>query len=481
MTQAPVCPGLNQIAFSVIDLRRTEEFFIDGLGFLPAGGSALLMSGPIAGQVMGIPGAASYAWWAVGRNAWFQLEMFQFKRPIAKLMPADFRPCDTGYTRIGVHVHDFDTALANLTRIGTEPLGPTLGPAGQRRACVRSPDGVYVEIMEEDPLPQAEGSERPGCPVAVRSVTLSTPDFDASVAYLSAVNGKGPEEIALHTPEHEALWGLAGASCRRAVFRSGDVLVEVVQYLDPVGRPWPRDYRICDQGILNICYGQRSRADHTTVYQRALDFGARPNRKPFHFDRGGVVYISDQLGFSVEVNWVTPGSRDIKYGFEPITPREKRPQPDNRRVAGAVTIAASADHVWTILSDQNSMSEWCGFDSVRRIQDGFTEPDGVGSERLMQGKPGKIIEQITGVEPGRCIRYRVIQGGPVIYHQGEIRLEPVNGGCEVRWSIRFRSRYPLLGAVLRPVMQKMLDKMLEQGLKPYAEPRRRRNGLGRIN
>ncbi len=469
MTAAPFCPGLNQIAFSVIDLRRAEEFFVDGLGFLPAGGSALLMSGPIAGRVMGIPGAASYAWWAVGRNSWFQLELFQFKRPIAKLMPADYRPCDTGYTRIGVHVHDFDATLARLVGLGREPLTAPGGPAGQRRVCVRSPDGVYVEIMEEDPLPQPEGSERAGCQVAVRSVTLSTPNFEASVAYLTAINGKGPQQIDLHTPEHESLWGLAGASCKRAVFRCGDILMEVVQYLDPVGKPWPKGYRICDQGILNIAYGQRSREQHNSVYQRAIDFGARPNRKPFHFDKGGVVYMNDQIGFSVEIMWVTPGSRDTKYGFEPISPRNKRPQPDNRRVDGAVTIAAPVEQVWAILSDQNSMSRWCGFDAVHRIHDGFTEPDGVGSQRLMEGKPGRIIEQITGIEPGRCIRYRVIEGGPVIYHQGEIRLERVNGGCEVRWSICFRSRYPLLGAVLRPVMQKMLDGMLKDGLKSYAE------------
>lgn len=461
-------PPLGQIAFSVIDLRRTEAWFHDGLGFLPAGGSIFMMSGPMAARVQGVPGAASCAWWMVGRNSWFQFELFQFRRPIAKLMPADFRPCDIGYTRIGVHVIDFEAALANLARLGSAPLAPPVGERGRRRACVRNPDGVYVEIMEDDPLPQPAGSERSACPVAVRSVTMSTPDLEASVAYLTAVNGKGPEEIALHAPEHEAIWGLPGATCKRAVFRSGDILVEVVQYQDPVGKPWPAGYRICDQGILNIAYGTRLQSDHRRIFARATAFGARPNCKPFYFDGGGVVYMNDALRFSVELVCVPKGSKDVKYGFEPL-PRDERPQHDKLRVTGSARIAAPAERVWKILCDQNAMSKWIGFDTVRRTKDGTPDADGYGAERFMKGKPGTVVEQITGVEPGKRIRYRVIEGGPIMFHNGEVALRPDGEGCVVDWTIRCRSRIPFAGGLLRPVMQKMLDKMLSQGLKPYAE------------
>ncbi len=85
-------PLLNQIAFSVVDLRLTERWFREGFGLLPAGGSRALMRGPLAANVQGLPRAASTCWWRAGRNTWFQLELFQFERPIAKLMRADFRP-----------------------------------------------------------------------------------------------------------------------------------------------------------------------------------------------------------------------------------------------------------------------------------------------------------------------------------------------------------------------------------------------------
>lgn len=466
MAESNYHPPLNQIAFSVVDLRRTERWFREGLGFLPAGGSRLMMSGPLAAKVQGLPGAASTCWWLVGSNPWFQLELFQFRQPVARLMPPHFRPSDIGYTRIGVHVADFDATLRNFAALGSEPLAPPLGTAGRRRACVRNPDGVYVEIMEDDPLPGSPRGRQ--CAATMRSVTLSTPDLDASVAYLTAILGHGPEDLPLHGPEHEALWRMAGARCKRAVFQAGDVVVEVVQYTNPLGEPWPAGYRICDQGILNIAFGAHNKRDQLQVYRRAMAFGARPNAKPTHIPGAGVVYVNDTLGFSVEILWIRPGLSDRRWGFVP-QPIDKRPAPDNRRVSATVRIAAPVDKVWQVLTQHNAMGRWIGFDYVKRTRDGHPEADGYCSERLMRGQPGTVVEQVTGLVSHESIRYRVIAGSPFVFHNGEIALRPTEAGCEVEWTIRFRSKIPMLGAVFRAVMQRMLSKMLQRGLKPYAE------------
>ena len=126
--------------------------------------------------------------------------------------------------------------------------------------CVRNPDGVFVEVMEDDPLAAAPSSMRGRTAgVAARSVTLSVPDLRADRALLrsgrSALRGVDGGAAA---PEHEALWGLAGAHhSQSVVLDAGDVLVELVQYLDPLGKPWPEGHRISDQGILNIAFGYR--------------------------------------------------------------------------------------------------------------------------------------------------------------------------------------------------------------------------------
>ena len=234
-------PRLIQIALSVVDLRDTERWLREGFGFVPAGGSRRMMRGPLPSRIQGLPRVASTCWWLGDRNDWFQIEMFQFERPIARLMPHDARGCDLGYTRVGFWVADFDATLSRLARIGSQPLSDPIGEPGCRRACVRSPDGVFVEIMEDDPLLSRDGQAPASadCPVAVRSVTLSVADLDQSAAFLSDGLGMPASGAALRRPEHEALWGLPGAATRSQVFDAGDVLVEVVQYLDPVGRPRP--------------------------------------------------------------------------------------------------------------------------------------------------------------------------------------------------------------------------------------------------
>ena len=468
MNNSQFQPPLNQIALSVIDIRRTELWFREGLGFLPSGGARHLMSTPIIGSVQGYPWVKSTAWWMVARNSWFQMELWQFQRPVSQLLPADFRPCDIGYTRMGVYVTDFSATLERLAKLDTQPLTEVLGQPGHRRACVRSPDGVFVEIMENDPLPQPPGSER-DCTVAVRSVTISTPDINATTAYLQAVCGSAPESIELHRQEHEALWNLPEATCERVVFCAGDILVEVVQYHNPVGKPWPEGYRIFDQGILNIAFGARNREDHKQVYDRVYATGARPNCRPVHVPGSGVVYMNDALGFSVEILWMAQGRADRNWGFEPM-PLESYPKPDNRRAEAMVTLSAPVGRVWEVLNDQNSMSEWLGFSSVTRVLDGVPEADGYGSERILQGGGmGKVNETITGVEHMRCIRYRVTRGSPFIFHNGIITLKPVGEKTEVTWTIRFRSRIPLLGRVFEGVANRKLKQMLEQGLAPYIE------------
>jgi uncharacterized protein YndB with AHSA1/START domain len=176
----------------------------------------------------------------------------------------------------------------------------------------------------------------------------------------------------------------------------------------------------------------------------------------------------DPLGFSVELTAVPEGRMELKYGFEPQA-RKQRPVHDNVVVSGRVSIAAPAERVWRILCDHNSMSRWSGFPMVRRTFDGTPTPDGRGSARPMKGPPGSFVEQVTDVEPGRRIHYRVIEGGPVVFHNGEIELRPADAQCDVIWTIRCRSRIPLLGGLLRPLLQRMLEKMLNQGLEPYAE------------
>ncbi len=468
MTGRSPAPSLVQVAFSVVDLAATERWFREGLGFWPAGGSRRLMRGPLASSVQGLPRVASTCWWMVDRNEFFQLEMFQFERPAARLMPDDARPCDIGYARIGVWVADFDETLTRLARLGSRALSDPIGPTGERRACVRNPDGVYVEIMEDDPLawrPTAAG--RSACPVAVRSVTLSAPDLARSEAFFRGGLGLQPSDVALRAPEHEALWGLAGARAQGSVLDAGGVLVELVQYVDPVGRPRQAGHKISDQGILNIALGARRKRDHRELYDRATAAGALANRRPVHTPGAGVVYVNDTDDFSVELLRMSE-RLEKRWGFAP-RPAARRPRADTHAIERMIPIAALDWATWDVIADHDRMSEWIGLGSVRRTVDGAPVPDGRGSERLLKLLGIGITEQVVGYEPPISYRYRVTRGSPFLSHQGEIRLRADGDHTQLTWTIRFRPRLPGTGRPLAALLSRLLARVLRTGLRPYTE------------
>jgi len=309
--------GLCQIAFSVQNLQSTHAWYRQVFGFLPAGGTRLFR-GPLTARVQGLPGVISTCWWLVDQQEFFQLEMFEFKRPEVRPLPADWRPCDVGYTTVGLHVSDFGATMARLETAGVRSIAPPLERNGARRVCVRDPEGVLLEILEDDPRqPGLPPRPRPELPVTTRFVTVSVPDLERSRKFFIETLGL-PEArgIALHMPEHEALWGLPGGHRRSSLLWAGDRLIELVQYIDPAGKPWPEGHRISDQGILNIALGFRDKKLFDAVYQRCLRAGYQGNWRPLNLGAWSVVYLNDDQGFSVELLFVRSWY-DGRMGFRP--------------------------------------------------------------------------------------------------------------------------------------------------------------------
>jgi short-subunit dehydrogenase/catechol 2,3-dioxygenase-like lactoylglutathione lyase family enzyme len=340
---------LCQIAVSVTDLRRSQRWYREVLGLEPAGGTNLF-AGPLASMVQGVPRSASTCWWLVDRQDFFQIELFEFRSPMVRPLPADWRPCDIGYTMVSISVVDLERTLERAAAAGTPALTDPLGQAGARRACVRDPDGVLIELMEDDPR-AAEPRERPRqrLDAVTRSVTLSVPDLGRSRRLFADVLGlEVAEGGGLHDPEHEALWGLEGAQRDSIELWADDMLVELVQYTDPPGRPWPPGYRISDQGLLNIAFGFRERAEFEAAHTRCLEAGLRQNGPPLRLGAWSVVYVNDDQGFSVELLHVAPWY-ERQMGFRPrATPKlaplvgrtPVRQRPERRFTKALVTGAA---------------------------------------------------------------------------------------------------------------------------------------------
>jgi short-subunit dehydrogenase/catechol 2,3-dioxygenase-like lactoylglutathione lyase family enzyme len=313
---------LSQIALSVSDLRRTQRWYRDVLGLEPGGGTNLF-AGPLASMVQGVPRSASTCWWLVDRQDFFQVELFEFRSPLVRELRADWRPNDIGYSTVSFWVDDLDATLDRARQTGSEPLKEPIGEPGERRACLRDPDGVLIELMEDDPRSDDPRERpRPQLGVVARAVTLSVPDLERSRRFFADVLGLPVAEgLQLHRPEHEALWGLDGAKRERTCLWADDFLVELVSYSDPPGRPWPEGYRISDLGLLNIAFGFRERTEFEDACRRCSEAGHEGNGPPLRLGAWSVVYVNDDQGFSVELLHVEPWYEG-QMGFRPRpTPR----------------------------------------------------------------------------------------------------------------------------------------------------------------
>lgn len=451
---------LSQIALSTIDLRRSDAFWREGLGFLPSATSRMFR-GPTISNVMQVEDAKTTARWLVGQDEWLQIEIWQFENPVPRLQSPEHAPHHVGYSRCGVWVEAFDKTLDRLAAMGYPGLSLPIGDEGARRVCVRDPDGIYVEIFERDPLAGEVPPPPCECNAALRSITLSTPDFQSSCDFVEKGLGLQAEKFELHEDQHEKLWRLDGATSERKTYRSAKMLLEVVQYRKPAAVARHPHSRLIDQGILNIAFGEsRSVQPIRALEDQTIRHGAAPTERMIT-PLGGCVYVTDQQGFSFELTWASPFIAQRIAGYFP------RKNPDfltaeNTTIECEEQLAAKAAEVWPYLVDPELMNQWSEVGEVQALRDGDLERCGVGSEyKVIRGR-SEMVEQIVAVSPSTEMRYRLLRRGPFENLSGELQLEEQGDQTRLRWIIRFRSKWPFTGWLLKRMLQGRYKQSLEQ-------------------
>jgi catechol 2,3-dioxygenase-like lactoylglutathione lyase family enzyme len=310
--------GVVQIGLNTIDLPATIRLYSELCGFANGGANAF-WGPPSAIQGLG-PETRGILWWLVGRQKFFQLELFQHTVPRPRLLPGDWRPSDHGWVRFGVALRNFDRALGVLQTWDIQPLAPAATRDGLRRIAFRDPFvGVVVELFEDGPsIPGGIRRAAFELEPAVVYATSSVADLDSAREFYQNVLGLQiePRDL-LHTRADEALWGLPGADVEGFVARSGQVFVEVVSYKQPQGRPQPEDHCIADQGIMNIALGARDIACIRAIVRAARQAGIRTGQE---FGAGDLLslFLLDP-GREVELI-ALPEKWDAATGFVPGAP-----------------------------------------------------------------------------------------------------------------------------------------------------------------
>ncbi len=125
----------------------------------------------------------------------------------------------------------------------------------------------------------------------VDHAALSVRDLERSLRFYRDLLGFTLERVIESTPEKRLgdVVGLPGCAARIAHLKSGDSMLELLEYTSPRGRPIPADETQADQGFSHVCF--RS-SDTRGDYRRLVEQGVRFIGEPVEYRPGvWIVYF----------------------------------------------------------------------------------------------------------------------------------------------------------------------------------------------
>jgi uncharacterized protein YndB with AHSA1/START domain len=124
-------------------------------------------------------------------------------------------------------------------------------------------------------------------------------------------------------------------------------------------------------------------------------------------------------------------------------------------------LSAPVEEVFAHLAEHENLAALFGA-KVKRLSDGDTERNGVGSRRELKVGPLPPFEEtVTQYVPNELIEYKITKGSPLDGHVGTMRFSPgPNGGTHFDYRIRIASKLPLVA----PIVTKNLTRDINKGL-----------------
>ncbi len=129
-------------------------------------------------------------------------------------------------------------------------------------------------------------------------------------------------------------------------------------------------------------------------------------------------------------------------------------------------VPTKPENVFSLLSNNQAFTELPGLGSVTTLREGFIESEGIGAERLINGK---VHEQIIHCDPQQGeIRYRALEGCPLKHYQGEVSITGEGQGSRITWINRYRSPIPGCAWLFNIILKRTFTKVLQAVAAPLA-------------
>ena len=444
LKEANIC----QVALVSKQAKLLRNWYCDIFGFLPA--SQTIFAGPLATRVQGVAKDLNFCYWAVDGKRQFQLEFFNFISPKVNPKPDSWQPYDHGYNIIGIHSWDFDQTLIRLQASKACKLSDVKGEQGQRWLMVTDPDGNYVEVTEADPLVE-QYKVYPEIPATVRYVRMSVADINqAQLLWQSSFGLTEYSSAQLPQYHDEVLFPKELPSYQQCLLRGQGILLELRQYTQPISQARLATHNVTDQGIMNIAIGADSVPEWNDYYNSAIKQQCHPNGKPLDAAIFKVMYVNEPNKENIEILYPRKWAYALT-GFNPsgVYAREE------------VTISASLDEVWPVLTNHDTAGDWAFFSS-RLIQAGNSEKNSLEAVRKIGLFGLNFNEKVTGWSPQQGYIYQLQSKWLIRNHQGMVKVSPEGNKVKISWGIYFSSPLPGLGKVNSLLLSFLIKRSLKR-------------------
>lgn len=120
--------------------------------------------------------------------------------------------------------------------------------------------------------------------------------------------------------------------------------------------------------------------------------------------------------------------------------------------------AARRAEVWELLARTATWADWAGFDEAVLEREGSPEPEGIGAVRSFRTGRRVTRERVVAFEPGAHLGYELLSGVPIRDYRADVTLhETASGGTVIRWESRFRGKFPVPAAAVKPKLEEFVQ------------------------